>query len=193
MRFSSFSNRAASASCFFIYPSYFMSVSSVRASALVRCGSLSASMSESSVAYVTLGRRSSSSARTPVSIFGSPSDSSREFTFSFGGKTVACRRAFSAAMCACFARKRAYLSSLTSPASCPDFVRRTSALSCRRSRRYSEREVIILYGSFVPFVTKSSISVPIYELLRVNISCFLPCNLSAAFMPAISPCAAASS
>ena len=50
---------------------------------------------------------------------------------------------------------------VTSPISRPYGVNRKSALSCRSKRRYSEREVIMRYGSEQPFVTKSSISVPI--------------------------------
>ncbi len=37
----------------------------------------------------------------------------------------------------------------------------SSALSCLKISLYSERDVIILYGSEHPFVTRSSISVPI--------------------------------
>ena len=47
------------------------------------------------------------------------------------------------------------------PTSCPISVNLKSALSCLKSSLYSALEVIILYGSFVPFVTISSINTPI--------------------------------
>ena len=49
-----------------------------------------------------------------------------------------------------------------------------SALSCLKSSLYSALEVIILYGSFVPFVTISSIKTPIYPCVLSNITGSLP-------------------
>ena len=60
-----------------------------------------------------------------------------------------------------FLRNQLDLSLSINPISYPIGVRRTSALSCRRSRRNSDRDVIIRYGSCVPLGTRSSISVPI--------------------------------
>ena len=80
-----------------------------------------------------------------------------------------------------------------SPTRTPIGTRRSSALSCRSSRRYSEREVIMRYGSFVPRVTRSSISVPMYPSARSSTSGSSPLSLRAALMPATRPCAAASS
>ena len=47
-------------------------------------------------------------------------------------------------------------------------MRRKSALSCRNNKRYSAREVNMRYGSFVPWVTRSSISTPMYASMRVS-------------------------
>ena len=54
----------------------------------------------------------------------------------------------------------------SSRAPAPAAVSRTSALSARRSRRCSARLVNIRYGSLVPFVTRSSISTPMYASAR---------------------------
>ena len=86
-----------------------------------------------------------------------------------------------------------YLSSDISPTSCPISKSLKSALSCLKSSLYSALDVIILYGSFVPFVTISSIKTPIYACERSKIIGSFPCNFLAAFIPAIIPCAAASS
>ena len=68
-----------------------------------------------------------------------------------------------------------------------------SALSCLKSVRYSALEVNILYGSSVPFVIRSSINTPIYASLLVRISGSVENTLDTALIPAINPCAAASS
>ena len=97
---------------------------------------------------------------TPVITGLSLREASRRFSVSVGG-TVASSARFAAAISSFFRIKRAYRSSLMSPVRRPSSVSRRSALSCRRSRRYSARLVIIRYGSFVPFVDKSSASTPI--------------------------------
>ena len=66
-------------------------------------------------------------------------------------------------------------------------------MSCLKINLYSALEVIILYGSLVPLVTKSSIKTPVYPSERVKIIGSFPWTLSAAFTPATKPCAAASS
>ena len=81
----------------------------------------------------------------------------------------------------------------TSPASKPIVRSLKSALSCLSKSLYSAREVIIRYGSKFSFVTKSSISTPIYACERSSMICSFPWIKSPAFIPAISPCAAASS
>ena len=55
-----------------------------------------------------------------------------------------------------------YLSSDINPTSWPNSVNLKSALSCLNNSLYSALDVIILYGSFVPFVTISSIKTPSY-------------------------------
>ena len=55
-----------------------------------------------------------------------------------------------------------YLASETNPTDLPISVNLKSALSCLKINLYSALEVIILYGSLVPFVTISSIKTPIY-------------------------------
>ena len=55
---------------------------------------------------------------------------------------------------------REYLSLEIRPVRMDCSVSLMSALSCLKSSLYSAREVIILYGSFVPFVVRSSISTP---------------------------------
>jgi hypothetical protein len=47
--------------------------------------------------------------------------------------------------------------------------------------------VNILYGSLVPFVTKSSIKTPIYASSRLRINGSFPSIASAALIPAINP------
>ena len=74
---------------------------------------------------------------------------------------VASSRLISRSTVRYFSSTASYCSSDTSPIRCPMGESRWSALSCRCKSRYSEREVIIRYGSFVPLVTRSSISVPI--------------------------------
>ena len=49
------------------------------------------------------------------------------------------------------------------------------------------------YGSFVPLVTRSSTSVPMYPSERRRIIGSRPSSFSAAFTPATKPCTAASS
>ena len=75
----------------------------------------------------------------------------------------------------------------------PFFVSLKSALSDLRLNLYSALDVNILYGSATPFVTKSSIITPMYasDLSRMKGSSFF--NDKAALIPAIKPCAAASS
>ena len=51
----------------------------------------------------------------------------------------------------------------------PISVNLKSALSCLKISLYSALEVIILYGSLVPLVTKSSIKTPVYPSERVKI------------------------
>jgi len=53
--------------------------------------------------------------------------------------------------------------------------------------------VNILYGSLVPLVTKSSIKTPIYASSRLKIKGSFSSIAKQAFIPAIRPCAAASS
>ena len=65
-----------------------------------------------------------------------------------------------------------------------------SALSDLSKSRYSDLEVNILYGSLVPFVTKSSIRT--YVALRpIYYKFFFEVVFNAAFIPATIPCAAA--
>ena len=85
------------------------------------------------------------------------------------------------------------LSISTQPILIPRGVSLKSALSDRSKSLYSDLEVNILYGSFVPFVTKSSIKTPIYPRDLGIINSLLDVVLSDAFIPAIIPCAAASS
>ena len=73
------------------------------------------------------------------------------------------------------------------------WVNLKSALSCLNISLYSALEVIILYGSLVPFVTKSSIKTPMYASDLVSIIGAFPLIFKAAFIPATNPCAAASS
>ena len=68
-----------------------------------------------------------------------------------------------------------------------------SALSSRKIRRNSDLAVNILYGSNNSLFIKSSIIVPIYELSLSKINGSSPFILRAALIPAIIPCAAASS
>mmetsp|Transcript_44080 Transcript_44080/g.60214 ORF Transcript_44080/g.60214 Transcript_44080/m.60214 type:complete len:247 (-) Transcript_44080:331-1071(-) len=84
-------------------------------------------------------------------------------------------------------------SSPTIPASAPLRVSRRSALSLRRESLYSAREVNMRYGSLVPFVTRSSMSTPMYPSERCITSFSRPCEDRPAFAPAMTPCAAASS
>ena len=82
---------------------------------------------------------------------------------------------------------------LLSPSSHPLELKRVSALSSRKCNLYSALEVNILYGSTTPRVIKSSIITPIYASLRFSIKgCFFR-TFKTAFIPAINPCAAASS
>ena len=75
----------------------------------------------------------------------------------------------------------------------PIFVSLISQLSCLKIRRCSALLVIILYGSTISFVVKSSIKTPMYAWsLPSTIGLKLSIYLSA-FIPAIIPCAAASS
>ena len=66
-------------------------------------------------------------------------------------------------------------------------------MSCLKSSLYSALEVIILYGSFVPLVTISSIKTPIYPWVLSKITGSFPFIFCAAFIPAINPWHAASS
>eukprot|EP00958_Prasinococcus_capsulatus_P006362 scaffold603_cov404-Prasinococcus_capsulatus_cf.AAC.36 len=80
--------------------------------------------------------------------------------------------------------------SRTIPKSYPRCVSLRSALSALRDKRYSARDVNILYGSDVPRVTKSSMSTPIRASSRPSTS---SCSGDPALQPASMPCAAASS
>ena len=66
-------------------------------------------------------------------------------------------------------------------------------MSCLNSKRYSALDVNIRYGSVTPFVTKSSIKTPRYASSLFNTICSFPLTKQLAFIPAISPWAAASS
>ena len=68
------------------------------------------------------------------------------------------------------AKKTPQRSSSTRPAARPLAVNLRSALSMRSYNRCSARDVNILYGSSVPFVTRSSIKTPIYasDLCKMN-------------------------
>mmetsp|Transcript_23377 Transcript_23377/g.56423 ORF Transcript_23377/g.56423 Transcript_23377/m.56423 type:complete len:203 (-) Transcript_23377:1823-2431(-) len=90
--------------------------------------------------------------------------------------------------------------SVTNPCSAPFRVSRRSALSALRLILYSALDVNILYGSDVPFVTRSSMSTPMYasSLPRTNGAGGLSPRYAApaarpAFAPATIPCAPASS
>ena len=89
-----------------------------------------------------------------------PCSVSRAFSASLPGMPVCSSRLISCATAAYFASTAARRSSLTRPIRWPMAVSRWSALSCRSTSRYSERLVIIRYGSSVPFVTRSSMRVP---------------------------------
>ena len=84
-------------------------------------------------------------------------------------------------------------SSETIPISLPFSVRRMSALSSLKISLYSALLVNILYGSFVPRLTRSSIKTPIYASSLFNSKTPLFLVFRAAFIPATMPCAAASS
>ena len=75
----------------------------------------------------------------------------------------------------------------------PFGVNLKSALSERNNSLYSARLVNILYGSVTPLLTKSSIKTPIYASDRDKMNSSFFNTFSAAFTPAIIPCAAASS
>ena len=62
-----------------------------------------------------------------------------------------------------------------------------SALSCLNRSLYSARDVSRRYGSFTPFVTKSSIKTPMYDSFLFKINGSFPSILRAAFIPAINP------
>ena len=62
-----------------------------------------------------------------------------------------------------------------------------SALSCLSNSLYSARDVNKRYGSFTPFVTKSSIKTPMYDSFLFKINGSLPSSFKAAFIPAINP------
>ena len=100
------------------------------------------------------------------------------------GWAVLFRAAMAFAMWLSFSMSFAYRSSDISPVLRAFSVRRRSALSCRSSSRYSAREVIILYGSLVPFVARSSTSTPIYASPRESMSGSSPLRYSPQFMPA---------
>mmetsp|Transcript_18050 Transcript_18050/g.58423 ORF Transcript_18050/g.58423 Transcript_18050/m.58423 type:complete len:216 (-) Transcript_18050:1038-1685(-) len=78
----------------------------------------------------------------------------------------------------------------TNPSRAPTSDIRTSALSARRLRRYSARELNMRYGSEVPRLTRSSTSTPRYDSARPVTS---GSPGAAALAPASRPCAAASS
>ena len=99
----------------------------------------------------------------------------------------------SSSICFFLIKNAWYLSSDIKPTSCPISVNLKSVLSCLSNNLYSALEVIILYGSLVPFVTISSIKTPIYACERSRITGFLPLTFCATFIPAIIPCDAASS
>ena len=99
----------------------------------------------------------------------------------------------SSIICCLFFVNAAYLLSSIRPISCPISVSLRSALSCLRRSLYSALDVIILYGSDVSFVTRSSIRTPIYACDLSRTTASLPCTFLAALIPAIIPWAAASS
>ncbi len=103
----------------------------------------------------------------------------------------ACRRPRSSASRR--STNRSHAASSTRPSSRPTGVSRRSALSWRSITRCSARDVSMRYGSSTPRVTRSSISTPMYDVSRPSRSGASPCARRAALMPAISPCAAASS
>ena len=86
-----------------------------------------------------------------------------------------------------------YFSSSISPTFLPISVSLKSALSCLKRRRNSARLVNSLYGSVIPLFIKSSINTPMYASFLFRISGSLFSRESDAFIPAIKPCAAASS
>ena len=86
-----------------------------------------------------------------------------------------------------------YFFSFIKPTLYPYSLSLKSALSCLSSNLYSAREVNILYGSIVPFVTKSSINTPIYASFLFSINGFLFSNFNEALIPDIRPWQAASS
>ena len=92
-----------------------------------------------------------------------------------------------------FSSNKLYLSTPTTPSLKPCSVKRMSALSSLSLSLYSALLVNILYGSVTPCVTKSSISTPIYDSYLPGVQDVLPCVNREALMPAIIPCAAASS
>ena len=98
--------------------------------------------------------------RLPLSTGAVPRSASSAFSPSPPATPVRSSRRISRATASYLARTFAIRSSLTSPSACPMGHSRASALSCRSSSRYSERLVIMRYGSSVPLVTRSSISVP---------------------------------
>ncbi len=102
-------------------------------------------------------------------------------------------RSRSAATRALFASTATMRALSTVPTWYASGVRRRSALSERSSSRCSAREVNMRYGSWISLVTRSSISTPMYASSRRRIKASSARTCRAALMPAISPCAAASS
>ena len=136
---------------------------------------------------------SNSESLEPVDNGVVPFSSKNLFTFSDGFTMVFLNLSISFSILAFFCKNFWYLSSDISPISCPISVNLKSALSWRSNNLYSALEVIILYGSLVPFVTISSIKTPIYPWVLSKITGFFPFIFNALLIPAIKPWHAASS
>ena len=174
-----------------MYPSYFTCISTSFTSSSSNSGILLSISFKYS--YFISVRFNKSAILTPTFMLEELYFVNTSFTFSVGLTVVLFNLSISSYICFFFVKNLSYLSSEINPFSCPISSNLRSALSCLSRSLYSALEVIILYGSFVPFVTMSSIKTPIYacDLSRINGSFF--CNFLAAFIPAIIPCAAASS
>ena len=174
-----------------MYPAYFSRISACSHTGRGRSGRAASNGARS--AYVICGRRRRSARLAPDVVGAVPRETSMSASASDGGRCVRSSRSHSASTARYFSSTASYRASEIRPMRWPMALRRSSALSCRCNRRYSEREVMMRYGSFVPFVTRSSISVPMYPSERRSTIGVSPLSCSAAFTPATKPCTAASS
>ena len=141
----------------------------------------------------TPGRRNRS-ARLYSCSSAFPSRRSASAAGTVAGRTqVARSRCSSRSRHSRFVSKACQRASSTRPNCLPNAVSRRSALSSRRRSRYSARLVNMRYGSVTPLVTKSSTRTPRYAWSRLGSQGAAPRTCRAAFSPAYSPCAAASS